>query len=434
MPIFDVSGNLRVAGDRAGNIEIRDPAGNIVASNATFLQFSGSAVNSVATSGLGVVINLLSGSGTSSGGVTSSFWIDGTTQPRIRTTASVAISNQNQFAEDLGANVYFYVSGTVVTGSDSSGNVSLFGGSVITSGNLYILSSVSSQSFIEFQQANADPEIPAAGRTRFYSTPRAGRALMEVRGASGLDYLLQPAIFNNFVAYAGPNTTTTLLTWGTNFTTSGTVAHNAPAIATVSGIMGTATNARFTPAAAIGNGAGVRTTNNVCWRGTYDGAGGWFIFARFSVFINAPTRCFVGLNTVNGFLGHTTDISASTNFIGMGWDRNDPLTGTWRIMRRDASTYVTEEIPNMLRPGTTGSLIDFICFSPPSGTYINVQVKEHISQSGVGVVSYDRWNQIYTSSLPTATSFLRMQAGIFNQTGSGTGNIFLNRMYIETDY
>lgn len=433
MPIFDVSGNLRVAGDRAGNIEIRDPAGNIVASNATFLQFSGSAVNSVATSGLGVLINLLSGSGTSSDGVTSSFWVDGTTQPRIRTTASVAISSQNEFAEDLGANIHFYVSGTIVTGSDSSGKVSLFGGSIITSGNLHILDSVSSQSFIEFKHVDADPAIPASGRTRLYSSTKAGRSFMETMGPSGLDYLLQPGIFNNFVAYAGPNTTTTLLTWGTNFTTSGTVAHNAPVIAAVSGIMGTSVNTRFTPAAAIGNGAGVRTTNNVCWRGSWPGAGGWFVFIRFAVFINAPTRCFVGLNSTNAFLGHTTDISASTNFIGMGWDRNDPLTGTWRIMRRDASTYVTEEIPNMLRPGTTGSLIDFICFAPPSGTFINVEIREHVSTS-VGVLNLQRWTQTYTSSLPTNQSLMRVQAGIFNQTGSGTGNMFLNRMYIETDY
>lgn len=434
MPVFDVSGNLRVAGDKAGNIEVRDPLGNIVASNATFLHFSGSAVNSVVESGQGVIINILSGSGSPGGGVTASFWIDGTTQPRIRTTASVAISSENQFAETMGANVHFYVSGTIATGSNSSGRVSLFGGSIFTSGNLYIAGTANSQSFIEFKQETGDPDAPATGRTRLYATNRAGRSLMETKGASGLDYILQPAIFNNFVAYAGPNTTTTLLTWGTNFTTSGTVAHVAPSIATVSGIMGTTTNARFTPAAAIGNGAGVRTTNNVCWRGTYSGAGGWFVFIRFNVFINGPSRMFAGLNSTANFLGHTTDISASTNFIGIGWDRNDPLTGTWRIMRRDGSTYVTEEIPNMIRTKTTGSLIDFICFAPPSGTYVHVEVKEHVSESGVGVVTRNRWNQIYTSSLPTATSLMRVQAGIFTQTGSTTSNLFLNRMYIEKDY
>lgn len=364
--------------------------------------------------------------------VTASFWVDGTPQPRIRTTASVAISGLSEFAETKGANVFFYVSGTLTTGSTDK--VSVFGGSLFTSGNLYISPTASSQSFIDLKIADADPETPSTDRARVYVSKRASRAFGEIKGPSGLDVLFQPAIFNNAIAYAAPNTTTTLTSFGTNFTTSGTVAHNSPTNAIVSGILGTAKNARFTPAAAIGNGAGVRTTDTVCWRGTFPGAGGFFMFARFSVFINNPSRCFVGLNTVNGFLGHTTDISASTNFIGIGWDRNNPLTGTWRVMRKNASTYVTEEIPNMIRTNTTGSLIDFICFAPPSSSWICVQVIQHVSEAGVGVNSYSRWYQQYTSSLPTEASFLRGQIGIFNQTGSGASNIFMNRFYLETDY
>ena len=63
MPIFDVSGSLKVVGDRAGNLEIRDPAGTTIATAATFLQFSGTAISSVALSSTGVNVTVNGGSG-----------------------------------------------------------------------------------------------------------------------------------------------------------------------------------------------------------------------------------------------------------------------------------------------------------------------------------------------------------------------------------
>lgn len=69
MPVFDVSGSLKVVGDKAGNLEIRNPAGTIIATTASFIQFSGSAVSSVTQSTTGVIVTVVSGSG--GGGVTS---------------------------------------------------------------------------------------------------------------------------------------------------------------------------------------------------------------------------------------------------------------------------------------------------------------------------------------------------------------------------
>lgn len=428
MPIYDITGGLRLSADSQTFIEVQH-TGSIVKTDASFLNFSGSAVQSVAVQGSGVVVTLFSGSSGVGGSTVQ--WTEGSPSPRLRTTASVSISSLSEFAETRGSDIRFFVSGTITTGS-SGDALSVFGGSVLTSGNLFIKSTAPSQSFLALQ-ATEVPAAPVAGNMRLFATKRAERMFPSFMGPSGLDVLAQPAIFGNAIMFAGPNTTTTLTSWGTNFTTSGTIAHNTPIIAVVSGIMGTVKNARFTPAAAIGNGAGFRTTNTVAWRGTYTGSGGWFAACRFNVFINSPSRMFVGLNTLNGFLGHTTDISASTNFIGIGWDRLDPLTGTWRVMRRDGSTYVTEEIPNMIRTGTTGSLIDFICFAAPNSSTVNVQVIEHISTSR-GVEALSRFNTQFTSSLPTNTSFLRFSGGVFNQTGSATGNFFLNRFYMETDY
>lgn len=69
MPVFDVSGSLKVIGDKAGNLEVRDPSGAVTTTTASFIQFSGSAVTGVATSSTGVVVTIVSGSGGGGGGV-----------------------------------------------------------------------------------------------------------------------------------------------------------------------------------------------------------------------------------------------------------------------------------------------------------------------------------------------------------------------------
>jgi hypothetical protein len=70
MPVFDVSGSLKVVGDRAGNLEIKGNSGSTVATEATFLHFSGSAIASVTASSTGVIITINSGSGGGGGGIT----------------------------------------------------------------------------------------------------------------------------------------------------------------------------------------------------------------------------------------------------------------------------------------------------------------------------------------------------------------------------
>ena len=71
------------------------------------------------------------GTGSSS---TTQTWIDGV--DKLRTTASVAISAGTIFANDIGSDVYFYVSGTQGGLGTSSGRISVFGGDVVLSSSL----------------------------------------------------------------------------------------------------------------------------------------------------------------------------------------------------------------------------------------------------------------------------------------------------------
>jgi hypothetical protein len=79
----------------------------------------------------------VSGNISSTAGVVGSQWIEGSTSPQLRTTASVAIGSGTVFAENVGTDVFFYVSGSVSSGS-ATDNVSVFGGSVRVSGVLTV--------------------------------------------------------------------------------------------------------------------------------------------------------------------------------------------------------------------------------------------------------------------------------------------------------
>ena len=72
-------------------------------------------------------------SGTLYGGnIASNQWIEGTPSPRLRTSASVAIGSGTSFAQNIGSNIFFYVSGNIGTNTD----ISVFGGDTYISGNL----------------------------------------------------------------------------------------------------------------------------------------------------------------------------------------------------------------------------------------------------------------------------------------------------------
>ena len=77
--------------------------------------------------------------GSGGGGGSSVQWVEGSPAPRLRTTASVAIGSGSNFAENIGTDVFFFVSGTAnqygLNGVTDS-KFSVFGGDTIISGNI----------------------------------------------------------------------------------------------------------------------------------------------------------------------------------------------------------------------------------------------------------------------------------------------------------
>lgn len=76
MSVYTTSGALKISGDRAGNLDVRF-TGSVVNTAASYINFSGSAIQSVTSDGSGVTINIASGSSAST--ATSSSFTKGVT-------------------------------------------------------------------------------------------------------------------------------------------------------------------------------------------------------------------------------------------------------------------------------------------------------------------------------------------------------------------
>ena len=99
-------------------------------------------------------------------------WLDGASQ--MKTTSSVSIDSSNRYADQLGTDVYFFVSGT--SGVSGSGRrIAVFGGDVQISGSLTVGSGLvgggGSASTASFGLSSSRPINNVAGNGSFPSTP-----------------------------------------------------------------------------------------------------------------------------------------------------------------------------------------------------------------------------------------------------------------------
>lgn len=92
--------------------------------------FTGDVVISGSLNVLGGISGSSGGSGGSSNG-----WIDGT--GKMKTTGSISIDTSSNYANQIGTDVFFYVSGTSGL-SQGSGKRSVFGGDIVASASIYI--------------------------------------------------------------------------------------------------------------------------------------------------------------------------------------------------------------------------------------------------------------------------------------------------------
>lgn len=271
--------------------------------------------------------------------------------------------------------------------------------------------------------AIADPSTPGAGYLNLYTKSIAGRLMVKVKGPSGLDTAIQPAIFQNGMIVISPGNSTAFSVVGHALPTAvGTVSH--PALS--------ASNQRtqtrrgiLTSAATANSVAESRIAATICWRGDSPGLGGFFHTTRFAISSStANQRCFAGFTSSTSATAATQNPSSLTNCLIAGWDSAD---SNLQVMYNDAAGACTKiDLGTDFPANTPDAIYELTLFAKPNDTSVFYRV--------VRLDTGSMTEGELTSNLPASTTFLAWHAYANNGGTAAAVVLELMRMYTETDY
>lgn len=267
-----------------------------------------------------------------------------------------------------------------------------------------------------------EPSVPAAGRMKLYARNIAGRLLAKIVGPSGLDVVLQPALFGNAARMIAPGTGTafTVLNWVTP-TVVGTAS--TPAIA-AGGFRVGCKRTLVTSAATANSASELRQATYDCLRGDVAGGGGFHLVTTFAVeTTTALQRVAVGLFGVTTAIATTQSPSALTNCIFVGWDSAD---ANMQLMHNDASGTCTKiNLGGSFPISTTAAVYQLDLFAPPNASWVGWRVK----RLDTGAVA----EGTITTDLPLPAQLLAWHA-YANNGGTAAAVVLAHmRTYLETD-
>ena len=291
----------------------------------------------------------------------------------------------------------------------------------------------------------ADPATPTGDNLRVYAKKVSGRMLLKMKGPSGLDTPLQPALFGNNIVYFAPGTGATITANANGFGTSWTKGSST----------GTAsTTTPSTTAPVITNQMHyfrhqnlVTTTNQIMgiqigatdglqfWRGNAAGLGGFFFNARFVVaaYPASTVRIFAGLtSTANSAVAGTNIVTADAvvgNVVGLWHDTTDPSTGanSFNLVTRNNTTTTKQSIP-LSNAIAAGNSYDFYMFVKPNDGTVYYRLDDMVNG-----VSYEGNT---ATTMPLNTAFMGPAVEMSNGTANitvGSTAIGISRIYIESD-
>ena len=269
--------------------------------------------------------------------------------------------------------------------------------------------------------ATTDPATPSAGTLEMYSKTIAGRTLPKVKGPSGLDYVLQPALFQN-ANYLWTTTGATAGVWqntagqgngtfqATNPTTSGGTLYTVQKRSRYSNVVTTANQI-----------LGQRNTDAIFFRGGTAGQGGFFFYTRcgFDTWTNGG-RFFAGMATATTVV--TADPSALNNTVGFCVDVAD--NGAISFLTR--GTTATKQATGLTI--TTGKGYDIFIFNAPNSATFSYRI--------VDLITTTEFSGTATLNPPAAGTALTANVLASNAAVTPANSIQLgiSKIYIETDY
>lgn len=273
---------------------------------------------------------------------------------------------------------------------------------------------------IELKSITAEPTAPEAGTLRLYAKKIAGRMMFKVKGPSGLNYLLQTAVWAN-AEYVWRTTNATDGLWtGTVGAGAGTFSRALP---TTTSIYTAIARGRWANVVTTLNQVlGQRSTEAMFFRGSLVNQGGFFFAARggFDVWTNGA-RFFAGMHTATTVV--TANPSALAGTVGFCVDSTD--NGAISFLTRDATTATKASTGLTIASGKGYDCFIFCAANSTQYTWRIVDLNTGTEASGTA-----------TGTLPVNTTmqtagFLASNAAL---TAVTAVHVACSKIYVEVDY
>lgn len=273
-----------------------------------------------------------------------------------------------------------------------------------------------------FEGVSAEPSMPDAGELFVYSRAVGGRMMLKAKEPSGIDTILQPALFGNGTYIVAPGTTTAMnVQGGPAVTAVGTLSHPTLTAASIRTQM---SRAQVVSAASANSAAEVRAAFARVWRGDAAGLGGFFARFRFSIVSTvANQRAFVGLASTTSAISTTQDPAALTSIVGVG---NASADSNLQILHNDGSGNATKvNLGSSFPSQGVDDVYDLTLFCAPNGSTISYRMERFGTPAiAEGTISTD---------LPPSTTFLAPHVYMNNGGTAALVQFDLSRIYLETD-
>ncbi len=275
---------------------------------------------------------------------------------------------------------------------------------------------------IELLDQGGVPSTPGSSLLKVYARSRARRMFLEAIGPSGVDYTLQPALFNSRVMLVAPGSGTSVTAQGVAVTTAATLSH--PGLVSTS-LVGSVYRTRCQTSTTAGNAAGIRHAAATIWRGNAAGRGGFYHHVRFATgaLTLSGSQHFIGLSSNTAALAG--EPSALADCLGIVKDAADARyffarrTGTGAVQKVDLGVSWGANL-----------LYDLILFMPPNSSTLGVVVRA-FDTNGVATSLLDT---AYSDFLPANTTFLGARFDVRNDVTAAAADADLVRMYTESDF
>lgn len=310
---------------------------------------------------------------------------------------------------------------TVISSSNANSVVTLSAGTkevFLTAGASSFPTILPDNSFQIPQATTVPPVTPATGKLGVFTSKRA-RQHLSVVGPRGIDYPVQPAMFQQTI-YQWTQTAATAGLWlNTAGAGAGTFTSQLP---TTTSVYTSVRRGRWANVVTTTNQVlGQRNTEAIFMTGNATGVGGYYFYARcgFDVWTNGG-RFFAGMHSATTVV--SADPSALNNTVGFCVDAAD--NGAISFLTR--GTAATKASTGLTI--STGKGYDVAFYVPANGTSFDWFIED----LNTGTTASGN----ATANLPTNTTLLT--AGVLASNAALTTataiQLGVNKIYIETDY